>query len=122
MQLSQPLIELGFLIFQFRRKDDYDALMQIPKLIDSHFRQASFIHRAHPLFFSMEGRLRRPSLPDWIQTMRSVAPSERRRYARKPTPAKPRIIIAQVVGSGTAVTAVTPDSSNCLICEKPISE
>ena len=30
-----------------------------------------------------------------------------RRYATKPTPAKPRIIMAQVAGSGTAATDVS---------------
>ena len=34
-----------------------------------------------------------------------------RRYAMKPTPAKPRSIIAQVVGSGTAAVATKPRSN-----------
>src|SRR6185312_26636 len=34
----------------------------------------------------------------------TAAPSLRRRYATSPTPKKPRIIIAQVDGSGTAET------------------
>ena len=32
--------------------------MQIPKLVDSHFRQALFIHGAHSLFVGTESRLR----------------------------------------------------------------
>jgi hypothetical protein len=42
----------------------------------------------------------------WVrrdQTTRSEGPLCLRRYAMKPTPKKPRIIIAQVDGSGTAV-------------------
>jgi len=35
-----------------------------------------------------------------------------RRYAMNPTPAKPRIIIAQVAGSGTALT---PWSENAIL-------
>ncbi len=41
-----------------------------------------------------------------------------RRYATKPTPAKPRIIMAQVAGSGTAATVskvryAAGDSASC---------
>jgi hypothetical protein len=36
-----------------------------------------------------------------------------RRYAMKPTPAKPKIIIAQVEGSGTAETFVVPTAVKC---------
>src|SRR5258708_34131263 len=68
----------------------------------------SFLHSVHPQQTKRppEGGL---SSSDrlWDQAMRSIAVL-RRRYAMKPTPAKPRIIIAQVDGSGTAET----ESSN----------
>ena len=42
------------------------------------------------------------------QATRSPGPLRFRRYAKKPTPAKPKTIIAQVEGSGTAPTGKPP--------------
>ena len=42
-----------------------------------------------------------------------------RRYAMKPTPAKPRIIIAQVEGSGTAAVGVGVQSTHWPLLIRP---
>lgn len=122
-KFGKSSLKFHFFVVHFRYQNFDNLFTHSPEVVEGHALEAKLVHWSPPLVRAFRSptccgttALIRKRPPMWrpspvnvvsiVYARRRVGPLFFRRYAMKPTPMKPKSIMAQVEASGTAAVSV----------------